>query len=235
MGTTWQRCATEAQENFCLRRLPDGSSGYELLHDVRARLRADFYPEEIVSFTVQHSWQHVFTLTDAFCFMRIWATYMTGKLCFFTIPVERGPGSDEDLEENANALKKLSDFETFVHNVPQDDDGHLEWSFELGCTRVALTDGREKRSRIWLAPRRVPLEIGSTLASRTVGHLVESRGVARWPYGSNRIIVGVADRSVFRIPDYAQEKTCCFPSDFQHSPCGSTVPVTPGTSACSTG
>jgi len=128
-----------------------------------------------------------------FCFMRVWSAHLSGGLCFFVVPVGSCPSSDDCLEANTAALKKLTDFQTFVHNAPQDDDGHLEWTdYELGCTR--LTSRGEKKVQIWLTPRRVPLEIGTTLASRTMGHLIENKGVARWPYESDQIVVGIACR-----------------------------------------
>jgi hypothetical protein len=190
--TIWDEGVRRAQEEFCLERSPDGVTGYEILHSVRERLRTGFYPAQIVEFTFQKGWRpNEITLSDAYCFMHVWSDYLTGDLCLFAIPVGSVPRSDSALEENTKALANLYDFQTFVHNAPKDDDGWLGWNDKIGCQKVVLENGIEKRSKIWLQPSRVPLEIGSTSAARTFGHLETERGLARWPYGSKQILVGV--------------------------------------------
>ena len=112
------------------------------------------------------------------------------------------PSGDRFREENARALADLPHpFTAYVSESQHggDCDGWLEWSEPVEasvCTEETFVDvsGRSGNVQVitTVEPMRVPLEIGSTLPSRTRLHMVESHGVARWPYGHDWVYVWVA-------------------------------------------
>lgn len=115
-----------------------------------------------------------------------------------------GPGRDRDREYNASKLASLyGPFSAVVdldqHNA--DDDGTLSWNEPIKCDRstdVSFLDpcpGAGMRRLIMpvaVAPRSVPLEIGSSSPSRTMWHLIQDGAVARWPYGADFITLFVS-------------------------------------------
>lgn len=108
-----------------------------------------------------------------------------------------GPGRDKDREGNASRLAELcAPFSADV-DLEQNsaaEDGTLTWSAPIKCDRsagVSFIDPcpRTAMRRLMMpapvAPKSVPLEIGSSSPSRTMWHLLEDGAVARWPYGAD--------------------------------------------------
>lgn len=127
----------------------------------------------------------------------IHAGLCSGRFAQVWIRTEGTPNRDADRDANAAAVADLPG--PFVATVdPQqynaDDDGTLQWSEEIyadatfGKTRTT-DDGRiqDISERIYVQPRKAPLEIGTTMPSRTMAHLQMEGCVARWPYGQDRI------------------------------------------------
>jgi hypothetical protein len=122
---------------------------------------------------------------------------MAGTYADVWIEVGSGPGSDDDRHNNAAALVDLP--KPFIAHVDMDQncsdqDGWLEWTEPIWVWRSTGTpyvdgDGEQKPVyvRHQIPAGTAPLEIGLTMPSRTMLHLLQDRGVARWAYGSNSI------------------------------------------------
>jgi hypothetical protein len=80
-----------------------------------------------------------------------------------------------------------------------DSDGHLGWKGDItlslyACNlEAASCDSRCIHGKVVVGPQNVPLEVGFTEYSTTMGHLLLEGGVARWPYGQNMITLLVAN------------------------------------------
>ena len=106
------------------------------------------------------------------------------------------PGRDSDREHNAGLLAEMP--EPFVAELDMsqncaDSDGVLRWTepIQVHVATTEREDGVGGECAVLapavIRPGRVPLEVGSTMPSRTALHLREDRGVAHWPYGSDWI------------------------------------------------
>lgn len=120
-----------------------------------------------------------------------------GTIGRFLVRAGGVPRSDASRAENAELLADLpSPFGAFVapgQGTSTHGDGRLEW---IEPVEVDVPSGT-----VTLAPRSVPLEIGTSQSSRTLLHLLEEQGVARWPYGHDWITILVALGQPFARPD----------------------------------
>lgn len=99
------------------------------------------------------------------------------------------PEADRRADDNHRLLRDALSEETFDVDVwssvgGADDDGRVGWTRPLTVVLDADDHGGE---RVTLEPGCAPLEIGYTLPSRTLSHLVYDGGVWRWPYGSQEL------------------------------------------------
>jgi len=131
-----------------------------------------------------------------------WVNYMVmrGEITQIRIATGACPFPDKERALNQQILDTLvepftAEVDPGQHNA--DCDGRLSWSRTVisekstGVPYFADPDGAPTPLR---APKDVPaagipLEIGSTLPSRTLLHLGEYGGVARWPYESTVVRV----------------------------------------------
>jgi hypothetical protein len=132
-------------------------------------------------------------------FMMVHHMLMEGEVASVRIGEVEGPGPDRDRIGNQKKVDNLVG--PFVARVDLDQgsstfgDGTLSWSEtievekSLGLPHIDLaTDHRGPVEVIThFPPGSVPLEIGVSKPSRTYQHLLHGKGVARWPYGSDRI------------------------------------------------
>lgn len=107
------------------------------------------------------------------------------------------PEADAERLANAKALNELP--RPFIAEVDlaqngADQDGVLRWvepiQMELSTGTAFYSPDRKAApvvKVITVPPGSVPLEIGTTKASNTLFHCRLDRGVARWPYGHDRI------------------------------------------------
>jgi len=123
----------------------------------------------------------------------------SGHVAVTEVEVGEEPHPDRERRANAKALASLPEPFTASVNPGHDGDGEVAWPEPI---RVAAAlpdlverrhaDGRvTTRSLHYMLPSGwAPLEIGSTLPSRTWLHLVTyRRTVARWPYGHHSLYV----------------------------------------------
>lgn len=132
-------------------------------------------------------------------FAAVHAMVCAGEVAQVLIGAAGGPVVDSHREENAAQLADLPD--PFQAAVDADQnraecDGTLKWDAPIvldAATGVVLLDSCRRGVKqpvsivTTVAPGWAPLEIGTTLASRTLLHLLEEGAVARWPYGSDCI------------------------------------------------
>jgi len=132
---------------------------------------------------------------DAFACVN--ALVHTGAYGRVQISVGGKPRADKEREANAAMLADIHP--SFIAELDMDQhcgdsDGRLYWCDEITVecsTGTSYYDptghpGSVMTSRR-IPPGSVPLEVGSTLPSRTVVHMAMDGGVARWPYGSELI------------------------------------------------
>ena len=168
------------------RRLLDGQVSTEYLAVIgQIHPRAGAWPrEQIASYLIVH------------------ANLMGGWFGQVKIDVGTEPARDVERQRNAAALADLPHpFQAWVdleQNADPNGDGWLEWSETITIGK-STGDGIEQPDGS-IQPRivpheiesgftkGVPIEIGATKPSRTLGHLYGRYwGVARWPYGSRFI------------------------------------------------
>ena len=136
---------------------------------------------------------------------------MSGIVADVWIHVGRTPYPDAEREANALALAKLP--APFIAHLDRtqhhaDQDGWLEWHSPITVNRsigeACYSPATEHPEPIFIRhvipPGKVPLEVGSTLPSRTFIHTFQDRGVARWPYEATRIRLFVSSRFPWPIP-----------------------------------
>ncbi|MFD1278028.1 hypothetical protein ACFQ51_56770 [Streptomyces kaempferi] len=132
-------------------------------------------------------------------FLDIHAAVGAGRYAMVQVGVGTEPRSDADRTANAQALSDLPVpfvAELDVEQNAADEDGTLSWTEEIIVTRstgvpyTAACASRETVTIPTVMPSyRVPLEVGTTKPSRTLLHLEEDGGVARWAYGSQDLYV----------------------------------------------
>lgn len=130
-------------------------------------------------------WRAAWTLGQTWSYARVYHLLRTGSVVRVRVNVGTVPRQDRFRAENGAALSDLP--EPFVASVCQeqnggDCDGDFAWAGP-----IQLSQGWDGGIADMPAFDQVSLEIGSTSASRTLLHLVETGCVARWPYGSEDI------------------------------------------------
>jgi hypothetical protein len=130
---------------------------------------------------------------------------MSGFAAQVEIYVGRTPCPDVERDANASALANLPvPFVARVDRTQQnaDQDGWLEWQSPITVNRSlgvayyssSAGDPEPILIRHVIPPGRVPLEVGSTLPSRTYLHTHADCGVARWPYETTWIRLFVSSK-----------------------------------------
>lgn len=130
---------------------------------------------------------------------------MSGRAADVIIDVGHTPFPDAERDANATVLTELP--EPFIAHVDKTQcnagqDGWLEWTAPITVRRSAriayYSSALDGPSPViipqTIPPGRVPLEIGTTPPSRTSLHLIEDRGVARWPYEATWIWLFISSK-----------------------------------------
>ena len=134
----------------------------------------------------------LFDVYEGFAFLLVHSLMRSGVFLWADIPAKDEPSRDSSRTRNNAILRTLPrPFCAAFRGGYGDSDGFLEWSAPVDV-RVPDADNFG-----WcrIPARRLPLEVGYTTASRTLMHLIEDRGLARWPYGCRviRVFVPRAD------------------------------------------
>jgi hypothetical protein len=159
-------------------------------------LDGGFYTPDLVDASFQ-KWERdkEITLIDAFGFAHIWAHYLHGDIAYCSVPLSQSPGADREVEYNQSILDQLPEGFRAEYSPTKgrgaDDDGSFTIEKGIGLWRTFRTGQNEQRDEQWFfkEDHTIALEVGTTSVSKTLYHLRCRRGVARWPYGYNKIIV----------------------------------------------
>jgi hypothetical protein len=189
--------------------------GGTALANTMNRLRSGHWPEWYVD-TICQPWQTYaggawpMEQVHAFMFIDYWIG--CGALAIVDIEVGEEPHRDSARAENQAALDKVA--APFVATVDQtqhcaEGDGTLTWNDRIGVSFLAEPgEWNTSNEPTWAVgavtkTAEVPLEIGTTLASTSIGHFSESRALARWPYGSKSIRLFLCTE---RFAPYAEDR-----------------------------
>lgn len=127
-----------------------------------------------------------YTIYDAYCLQSIQEQIDDGRIVHFAVPIGGRAAANVDRERNQALLSTLPpDFQGHFHGTSPGEDGYLEWNAEVVVTTIPTA------RQVRLPANRIPLEVGFTQASTTWGHLLNRTGLARLPYGTDRISVFV--------------------------------------------
>lgn len=128
---------------------------------------------------------------QAGAFLRIHTGLTSGEFAQILVPLGQPPNLDANREANNLTLLALHPAFRAEVNMSQehaDSDGLVWWKEAVIADRSTgerLEEGGGSRPSVQPAavdPGGIPLEVGYTKPSRTLQHLVQRGGVARWPY-----------------------------------------------------
>jgi len=191
-----------AAEKAMRRQLDRHPAHATFLMDVQDRYRRDEFAPWLAHAISDHSWHTSFDLVEAYAFSQVWGMIHLGMVGLCRIDVGTIPSADKEVEENQRALDEglPEPFHALVQSNAgrgADDDGKFGWKRAVELDRVTITaDGVERHTPWKCSRRKLQLEIGTTTAVRTLGHLLENIGLARWDYSSKEIIVMASHPSI---------------------------------------
>jgi hypothetical protein len=137
-------------------------------------------------------------LEQVAAYLRVHASINSGEYAMFTVATRGEPGPDADRENNAARLANLKRPFSADLDMAQnaaDQDGSFAWTDDvrgIRSTGIATINGCESipvMTPYRVYPATAPLEVGTTLPSRTLMHLRVEGAVAHWPYGCSRLAV----------------------------------------------
>jgi len=190
----------ETWAELTLERYLSDPDGLETLGLARQGLRTEQWDDEYIAAIGQHgilapsSWPE----EQIAAFAEVHALIYGGSVATVLVGTGWKPGPDADREGNAEILATLPrPFRAEVDMQQQfsQGDGVLAWDEPI---RVSLATGLIDRRpdgttspftvSFKIPPGSAVLEIGSSVPSRTLAHLIDrGASVARWPYGYKRL------------------------------------------------
>ncbi len=159
---------------------------YAIAYEYYKNIKKNYYTD--IDWFGQY-WDNSFiNVADAHTFGMLHSWAGSGNLTFCTLYVNHTPNADKDIGWNNGVLQNLpKPFNgKYGGGGNADDDGWISWNEPIKLN-VFDINGIEHRKE--LNPGKCPLEVGYTKFIRTYFHLAFERILARWPYGSNKIIV----------------------------------------------
>lgn len=192
-STLWTTCS----DSQLLHDIADGNGAEiaQALKNVREGMSGHKYDKDVVDFVQQHA---TWRLPDMWIFAHIWTSLGLGEYASFTIPVGSFPSGDAMLEDNRRKLANLPPgFAVDLRCTNNEDgDGSLSWDFPL----VAHRRSGDRKGPVSIGPFSTLLEVGAQPAGRTWHELNTYGCLARWSYGSDKIVV-VIDLEHFAVAD----------------------------------
>lgn len=199
MGTTAHHEAMQKHLEACLENTPGYAS---LIRKTRERIYSGFYPEHIISAVFQ-SYNGRMSTLDIHCFILIWSKIHSGLIFKIMIPVGLEPHGDRLIAQNQKILDDglpdiFSALVTCERGRSADSDGNLRWNVTISAEKWEedSISGEILRAFVDIEPGFAALEIGSTVASKTVWHLYSGSPLARWAYGSKNILLMIPNRNI---------------------------------------
>jgi len=166
------------------------------------------YPQIYLD-VIGQKWREKFDLYDAYAFNLIHLAIMSGKIAIFQIPVSSEPFPDKEIEKNNEVLKKLEyPFSGKFFGGTQGEDGYIRWEVPIN----ALVNTGKQISFVIVSHNDdqrfvCPLEVGYIPFEKTLDYLKSAwvgvgriPGLARWPYGQNKITV-LVNYGIFTTDD----------------------------------
>jgi hypothetical protein len=170
--------------------------GMETISLAYAGLREERWGEDYIDAIGQHaltparSWP----MEQVAAFAMVHHLVYSGEVAQVLVGTRGTPHRDADRKGNAAALARLPGpftAEVDMYQSNAGSDGTVSWDEPIWVELLTgLIERREDGStapyplRFLIPPGHAPLEIGSSLPSKTWAHLVADHGaVARWPYG----------------------------------------------------
>lgn len=160
------------------------------------KMQAGLFGNEYMDIIVQKPWRrhgHGYDLIDAYCFLQVHAMLHRFDALVTEIVIGRSPTKDCFKDEINSILSQIVLFEAeFWGGLQSRSDGYFAWIEPLW---FGQTNGDGVTQERIVQPSRVPLEVGYTESTTSLFHLIESGGLARWPYNHETIylLVVVAD------------------------------------------
>jgi len=148
------------------------------LFQTAAAMNSGYFQTGFIDVVVQKP--RPYDIYDAFVFLNCKTCLENGWIAYRLVELGDEPGPDRATEENNRALQQLPpDLTARFHGGLGDADGYVRLSAAAEFTVTVGDTDQPYR----VAPRTFPLEVGTTLGSRTWFHLFRERALARWPYG----------------------------------------------------
>jgi hypothetical protein len=182
------------------------SENPQLLIDMwhlRRRLQSGHFDRGLVNAFVQ-TYTGKYDLYDTFGFAMLWSALVKGKMCYAIVEIDHECYANKAVATNRAILSGLAlvggpdgskvRCEADFWGGLADCDGYFRWLDPLRFQRHLGDDQRIDSSArqfdtLTVEKGQLPLEVGTTLAGTTYGHIFTEGGLARWPYHSKQIYV----------------------------------------------
>ena len=207
--SSWHEQALDAHIESLLAKDPQWS---EFLTQVQRRMNGGAFSD--VDDVVQYAAivRKPYTYADAYVMANIHGALYEHKIARLTITMPLTAPPDKNLEAVAEVFQgKMAPFVLEMWGGYGDQDGILSWdrpvrAYLPGYEPTEASGSYQQSQQVQqirLPPGHIPLEVGSTLASRSWFHLLQDGGLARWPYESNEIHVYVVLQNLIDSEMYA--------------------------------
>jgi len=175
------RCAVQLAVEQWLR--SDATAGLVLM-EYLDKMRSGFYGELLDVIGQRSDRAPNYDVYDAYAFALVNMARATGELVQTNIELSVTPKADKEVEENNRRLQQLQPlFTAKFYGGTADDDGFVEWTQPI----LACTPGKNE---VWKVPKgQIRLEVGTTSPIRTLFHIRREGGIARWAYGSTKLVL----------------------------------------------
>lgn len=150
-----------------------------------------FEQKYVELFVQQWSGRSKYSIYEGYAFMMLHHHLWQGRIALVYLDCDE-PHDNAMVAENQRILNKLPKSVKARFNPQKgggaDGDGSLQWLKPLiGTLGIHVDTDETAVAQTRILPGQIPLEVGTTMASRTLAHILSDGGVARWPYGHDRI------------------------------------------------
>ena len=185
-----------------LDRLIETPEGMRVMHDTHQCLRDGRWSGRYIDSIGQHgsATRSDWPMPQVAAFARVHGLIAAGAVAMVSVDTDGPPEPDKRREANARTLSGLPHPFVAKVDIGQTNstrgDGVLRWTepirVSVATGLIETAEGTEWSGPIslhyhGLPPGEAPLEVGSSLPSRTLLHLIEDGKVARWPYGHSEL------------------------------------------------
>jgi hypothetical protein len=160
---------------------------FNICFEYLRKLNSNYFDPFWVDVIIQ-KWKYKFDIYDAHAFSKVWHLLMTGKVAYAIVGIIETPSKDKYEDINNKKLSYLAKpFRARFSGGPGGGcDGSFTWEESIICS---IGHNGVIVENYKVEPQSIALEAGGTKAERTFFHLCCETGVARWPYGHDRITV----------------------------------------------